>query len=428
MAPRNYHPPVLPAGWPRYNSATEMLSPPHSSAHDVSTLLHAWSDGDQGALARLTPIVYAELRRLARRYMRGERPGHSLQTTALVNEAYMRLVDYKRMQWQNRAHFFAVSAQLMRRILVEHARRHNLKRGGDVPHVSLDEAAAVGSERAADLVALDDAMNALARLDPRKVQVVEMRFFGGLSVEETAEVLKVSPITVMRDWSTAKAWLYRELSGGTKRWIPNGGNRSIACCSPPWSVRRRSARSFCGRRARAMRRWSGRSGRCWPRSRRREVSWRVRRWKWPRGQWLLSRAEDMRPPSRRPDHLPLPHHREVGRGRDGGRLESPRHAPGPLRGAQASARRQDERSRAQAALRAGSQGRLRAQPSEHHHHLRYRPGGWRRFHRHGVRARQGAGPVDPAQRAAAGRGAPSTRSRWPTRWRRRTRPASCIAT
>jgi len=182
---------------------------------DVSQLLRAWSDGDQGALERLTPIVYKELHRLARHYMKGERPGHVLQTTALVNEAYMRLVDYKRMQWQNRAHFFAVSAQLMRRILVEHARRQNLKRGGGVQHVSLDEAAVVGGDRPADLVALDAAMDALARLDPRKVQVVEMRFFGVLSVEETAEVLKVSPITVMRDWSTAKAWLYRELAGGT---------------------------------------------------------------------------------------------------------------------------------------------------------------------------------------------------------------------
>ncbi len=182
---------------------------------DVSQLLRAWSDGDQGALERLTPIVYKELHRLARCYMKGERPGHMLQTTALVNEAYMRLVDYKRMQWQNRAHFFAVSAQLMRRILVEHARRQNLKRGGGVQHVSLDEAAVVGGDRPADLVALDAAMDALARLDPRKVQVVEMRFFGGLSVEETAEVLKVSPVTVMRDWSTAKAWLYRELAGET---------------------------------------------------------------------------------------------------------------------------------------------------------------------------------------------------------------------
>jgi RNA polymerase sigma-70 factor, ECF subfamily len=181
---------------------------------DVTALLRAWSDGDRGALDRLTPIVYEELHGLARRYLTGERPDHSLQTTALVNEAYMRLVDYKHMQWQNRAHFFAVSAQLMRRILVEHARRHNLKRGGDVEHVSLDEAAEVRGDRAADLVALDDAMNALERLDPRKVHVVEMRFFGGLSVEETAEVLKVSPITVMRDWSTAKAWLYRELTGG----------------------------------------------------------------------------------------------------------------------------------------------------------------------------------------------------------------------
>jgi len=180
----------------------------------ISALLRVWSDGDQSALERLTPIVYDELHRLARRYMKRERPGHSLQATALVNEAYMRLVDYKRMQWQNRAHFFAVSAQLMRRILVEHARRHNLKRGGEVQQVSLEEAAVVG-DRNTDLVALDDAMNVLARLDPRKVQVVEMRFFGGLSVEETAEVLKVSAVTVMRDWSTAKAWLYRELTGGT---------------------------------------------------------------------------------------------------------------------------------------------------------------------------------------------------------------------
>jgi len=180
----------------------------------VSGLLRAWSDGNRDALDKLTPIVYDELHRLARRYMSRERPGHSLQTTALVNEAYMRLVDYKDMQWQNRAHFFAVSAQLMRRILVEHARRHNLKRGGGVQHVSLEETAIVGGDRAADLIALDDAMVALARLDPRKVQVVEMRFFGGLSVEETAQVLNVSSVTVMRDWSSAKAWLYRELTGG----------------------------------------------------------------------------------------------------------------------------------------------------------------------------------------------------------------------
>jgi RNA polymerase sigma-70 factor (ECF subfamily) len=182
---------------------------------EVSGLLRAWSDGDRDALDRLTPIVYAELHRLATRYMKHERPGHSLQATALVNEAYMRLVDYKGMHWQNRAHFFAVSAQLMRRILVEHARRHNLKRGGNVAHISLDEAVAVGGDRDADLVLLDEAMNTLAQFDPRKAHVVEMRFFGGLSVDETAQVLKVSPVTVMRDWSTAKAWLYRELAGGT---------------------------------------------------------------------------------------------------------------------------------------------------------------------------------------------------------------------
>ncbi|MGO4882644.1 MAG: sigma-70 family RNA polymerase sigma factor [Bryobacteraceae bacterium] len=188
--------------------------PGEAAVGDVSEMLRAWSGGDQNAIKRLTPIVYRELHRLARRCMERERPGHSLQATALVNEAYVRLVDYTRMQWQDRAHFFAVSAQVMRRILVEHARRHNLKRGGGVQHVTLDEAVVVGGE-ATDLVALDDAMNALARFDPRKVQVVEMRFFGGLSVEETAAVLKVSPITVMRDWSTAKAWLYRELTGGT---------------------------------------------------------------------------------------------------------------------------------------------------------------------------------------------------------------------
>ena len=182
---------------------------------DISQLLRAWSDGDQLALDELTPIVYAELRRLAHRYMRGERPAHDLQTSALVNEAYIRLVDYKRMQWQNRAHFFAVSAQLMRRILVEHARRRNLKRGRGVHHVSLDEAVLVGVDPGVDLVALNDALNTLARVDPRKVQVIEMRFFGGLSVEETASVLKVSAVTVRRDWSSAKIWLYRELTGET---------------------------------------------------------------------------------------------------------------------------------------------------------------------------------------------------------------------
>jgi RNA polymerase sigma factor (TIGR02999 family) len=176
-------------------------------------LLQAWSGGDQSALEKLTPIVYDELHRLARHYMRQERSGHSLQTTALVNEAYLRLVDCKRMRWQDRAHFFAVSAQLMRRILVDHARRHNLKRGLGVQHVSLEDTAVLGGHRDEDLIALDEAMLALVRLDSRKASVVELRFFGGLTAEETAEVLKVSTITVLRDWSTAKAWLYREMTG-----------------------------------------------------------------------------------------------------------------------------------------------------------------------------------------------------------------------
>jgi RNA polymerase sigma-70 factor (ECF subfamily) len=192
----------------------KLAEPGDGAGSDVSALLRAWSGGDQGALDKLTPLVYKELHRLAGRYMRRERAGHSLQTTALVNEAYVRLVDYKRMEWQDRAHFFAVSAQLMRRILVEHARRKNLKRGAGLQQISLEEAAVVGAGRTTNLVALDDAITALERLDPRKVRVVEMRFFGGLSVDETAEVLKISPVTVMRDWSTAKAWLHRELMGG----------------------------------------------------------------------------------------------------------------------------------------------------------------------------------------------------------------------
>jgi len=186
------------------------------NSNGISRLLRAWTEGDQSAVQGLTAIVYEELRRLAQYYMQRERPGHTLQTTALVNEAYIRLVDYKRMRWQDRAHFFAIAAQVMRRILVDHARRHNIKRGAGVPHVTLDDVAVVSGDRTDDLVALDDAMKALARLDPRKVQIIEMRFFGGLSVEETAEVLKVSPATVRRDWSIAKFWLYRELSGGTE--------------------------------------------------------------------------------------------------------------------------------------------------------------------------------------------------------------------
>lgn len=184
-----------------------------SQASDVSALLKAWSSGDTSALDKLTPIVYSELHRLASRYMRGERDGHSLQTTALVNEAYLRLVDIRRMKWQNRAHFFAVSAQLMRRILVDYARRHNLKRGGDHLHVSLHDDAIVDYGPDLDLVMLDTVLTTLEAMDPRKAQIVEMRFFAGLSVEEAAEVLQVSTITVKRDWRAAKLWLYRELTG-----------------------------------------------------------------------------------------------------------------------------------------------------------------------------------------------------------------------
>jgi RNA polymerase sigma-70 factor (ECF subfamily) len=183
--------------------------------NDVSALLRAWTDGDQDALAQLTPIVYDELHRLAHYYMKRERPGHSLQTTALVNEAYVRLVDYTRMHWQNRAHFLAVSAQAMRRILVDRARRRNAKRGAGIEHVSLDAEAVLGTDRSDDFVSLDDALTALAERAPRKAKVVELRFFGGLSVDEIAEVLHVSPTTVMREWKSAKAWLYRELAGPT---------------------------------------------------------------------------------------------------------------------------------------------------------------------------------------------------------------------
>jgi RNA polymerase sigma factor (TIGR02999 family) len=187
-----------------------------SPDEDVSILLRAWSEGDQSALDKLTPIVYGELRRLAQHYMSRERTGHTLQATALVNEAYLRLVDYKRMRWESRAHFFAVSAQLMRRILVDHARRHNLKRGAGAEHVALDETAVVGADQGGSLVALDDAMQTLANIDLRKARVVELRYFGGLSVEETAEVLKVSTVTVKRDWRTARAWLYREMRAGAR--------------------------------------------------------------------------------------------------------------------------------------------------------------------------------------------------------------------
>jgi len=189
------------------------ITTPTGSPQEVTQLLIDWSRGDQAALDSLMPLVYEELRRLARRYMRRERVGHTLQTTALINEAYLRLIEQQQVQWHNRAHFFAISAQLMRRILVDHARSHTrAKRGGGMLKISLDEAVVPSPKRAAELVALDDALQTLATVDLRKSQVVELRFFGGLSVEETAEVLKVTPMTVTRDWKTAKAWLHREMS------------------------------------------------------------------------------------------------------------------------------------------------------------------------------------------------------------------------
>jgi RNA polymerase sigma factor (TIGR02999 family) len=186
-----------------------------ASPHEITRLLSAWSSGDEQALERLTSLVYDQLRRVARRYMANERSGHVLQTTALVNEAYLRLFECRQLDWQNRVHFFAVCAQLMRRILVDIARSHNYqKRGGGAAHVALDEIMESASQVSTDILSLDDALHSLWAVDARKGQVVELRFFGGLSVEETASVLKVSKETVFRDWRLAKSWLLRELSKG----------------------------------------------------------------------------------------------------------------------------------------------------------------------------------------------------------------------
>jgi RNA polymerase sigma-70 factor, ECF subfamily len=187
-------------------------------SHEVTGLLQAWSGGDEEALEKLTPLVYRELHRAARHYMAGERSGHTLQATALINEVYLRLIDARRMDWQNRAHFFAVCAQWMRRILTDFARsRRYQKRGGGAAHIPLDEALVVGPQADCELVELDEALEKLALVDERKSRVVELRFFGGLDVKETAEVLKLSSETVMRDWRLAKVWLVRELRGGKRR-------------------------------------------------------------------------------------------------------------------------------------------------------------------------------------------------------------------
>jgi len=184
--------------------------------HEITQLLAEWSDGNQSALDELYPLVYDELHRLARRYMSRERKGHTLQTTALINEAYVRLVDQKNVHWANRSHFFAISAQIMRRILIDHARRHRYaKRGGGAQQVSLDEAVAVANDIGAELLRLDEALKTLAEMDSRRSQVVELRYFGGLSNEEIAGVLHVSENTVTRDWNMARAWLYQQLAEST---------------------------------------------------------------------------------------------------------------------------------------------------------------------------------------------------------------------
>lgn len=191
-----------------------MLSdnPADSGEKNLTKLLIDWSNGDKEALDRITPLIYKELQILATRYMRRERAGHTLQTTALVHEAYLQLVDQNRVEWKNRAHFFGIAAQLMRRILIDHARkRQSIKRGGDVVKISFDEAAVVSDERADELVALDEALIRLARHDSLQSHLVELRFFGGLTVQETAEVMKITPAEVKREWAVAKAWLYRQL-------------------------------------------------------------------------------------------------------------------------------------------------------------------------------------------------------------------------
>jgi len=187
---------------------------PILSPHEITQLLEDWSNGNQAALDKLYPLVYDELRRMARRYMIRERKDHTLQTTALINEAYLRLVAQRHVHWQNRAHFFAISAQIMRRILIDHARRHNYaKRGAGGQKISLDETAVLARNRATELLLLDEALHSLEEIDPRRSRVVELRFFGGLDNNEIAAVLKISANTVTRDWNLARAWLYQELSG-----------------------------------------------------------------------------------------------------------------------------------------------------------------------------------------------------------------------
>ncbi len=204
----------------------------------VTQLLNDWQGGDRSALDKLTPLIYDELRRIAHRYVQRERNRHTLQTTALINEAYLRLAGNETPAWQNRSHFFAVTAQVMRHILIDHARRRRfLKHGGELQQVPLEEASLMSAERAAELIALDEALDELKQLDPRKSDVVELRYFGGLSLEEAANVLGVSVMTVRRDWRAAKAWLFRRLSGAASDWsatvpVASSSNASEAACAP----------------------------------------------------------------------------------------------------------------------------------------------------------------------------------------------------
>jgi RNA polymerase sigma factor (TIGR02999 family) len=197
-----------------------MNTPP---SNEITERLIAWGAGDRTALDQLVPIVYQELRRMAGRYLRQENPGHTLQPTALVHEAWLRLMDQTRVNWRNRAQFFGMAAQMMRRILVDHAKtKHREKRGGEIVKLSLEDAIPLSQERAADLIALDEALESLMRIDERKSRVVELRYFGGFSVEETARILNISTDTVLRDWKMAKAWLYQELKRGTLREVRGG--------------------------------------------------------------------------------------------------------------------------------------------------------------------------------------------------------------
>ena len=196
---------------PHHTDRLYLMAP---TQNEITKLLLKWSSGDSAALEQLVPMLYPELRRIARRYMRRENPGHTLQTSALINEAYLRLVNQQTQEWQDRAHFFAVAAQAMRRILIDHARRYAYKkRGGGATHVTVDDVAVLKEDRATELLALDEALERLGKKDERKLRIVELRFFGGLTVEETAEVLKISPITVKREWRAARVWLMRDISG-----------------------------------------------------------------------------------------------------------------------------------------------------------------------------------------------------------------------